>query len=138
MIYMSLEDHNLADIMKEVKDMKTAIVDEHYIEYMLHLRGLGHEDDEGLREKEVERLSREHQRDISGPALRRNAELARRRRDGEDGVPADEAIPPLQDLPRDYDPFNNDERKHVNDFTEAFYHYSRVLQYTLTKITKGD
>eukprot|EP00971_Amphidinium_carterae_P195060 3870836-Amphidinium_carterae.1 len=67
MIYMSLEDHNLADIMKEVKDMKTAIVDEHYIDCMLHQRGLGHEDEEGMREREIEKRTREHQRDISGP-----------------------------------------------------------------------
>eukprot|EP00971_Amphidinium_carterae_P314037 6241722-Amphidinium_carterae.1 len=112
MIYMSLEDHNLADIMKETKDMKTAIVDEHYIDYMLHQRGLGHDDEEGIREREIERRSREHQRDVTGPILRRNTELARRRRDGEDGVPADEAVPPLQDLPRDYDPLTEEERKH--------------------------
>eukprot|EP00971_Amphidinium_carterae_P277214 5501396-Amphidinium_carterae.1 len=118
--------------------MKTAIVDEHYIDYMLHQRGLGMEDAEGIKEREIERREREHQRDVSGPILRANTELARRRRNAEDGVPADAAVPPLQDLPGDYDPFTKDERKHIEDFTEAFYHYSRVLQYTLTKITKGD
>eukprot|EP00971_Amphidinium_carterae_P298296 5927055-Amphidinium_carterae.1 len=110
--------------MKETKDMKTAIVDEHYI--VLHQRGLGQEDEEGLKEKENEKRTREHQRDVSGPILRRNVELVRRRRDeGQDGVPADEAVPPLPDLPGDYDPFTDDERKHVTEFTEAFYHYSR-------------
>eukprot|EP00971_Amphidinium_carterae_P125541 2487080-Amphidinium_carterae.1 len=98
--------------MKETKDMKTAIVDEHYIDYMLHQRGLGHEDEDGIREQEVDRRTREHQRDVTGPILRRNTELARRRRDGEDGVPADEAVPPLQDLPSDYDPLTEEERKH--------------------------
>eukprot|EP00971_Amphidinium_carterae_P276846 5494259-Amphidinium_carterae.1 len=78
--------------MKETKDMKNAIVDEHFIDYMLHQRGLGQEDEEGLREKEIDRRTREHQRDVSGPILRSNAELARRRRDdGPDGVPADAA-----------------------------------------------
>eukprot|EP00971_Amphidinium_carterae_P274167 5441138-Amphidinium_carterae.1 len=71
--------------MKETKDMKNAIVDEHYIEYMLHHRGLGQEDEDGMKEKEIERREREHQRDVKGPILRANAELARRRRDGEDG-----------------------------------------------------
>eukprot|EP00971_Amphidinium_carterae_P214021 4247423-Amphidinium_carterae.1 len=60
---MSLEDHNLADILKEVKDMKTAIVDDHYIDYMLHQRGLGQEDGDGIREKEIDKRTREHQRD---------------------------------------------------------------------------
>eukprot|EP00971_Amphidinium_carterae_P087969 1740381-Amphidinium_carterae.1 len=99
--------------------MKNAIVDDHYIDYMLHQRGLAQEDADGIKEKEIDRRQREHQRDIAGPALRRNAELARRRRDEEPGgVPADEAVPQLQDLPRDYDPFTEAERKHVNDFTE--------------------
>eukprot|EP00971_Amphidinium_carterae_P287498 5706673-Amphidinium_carterae.1 len=59
--------------------------------------------------------------------LRRNADLARRRRDNEDGVPADEAVPPVPDLPQDYDPLTTSQRQHVNEFKEAFNHYSRVL-----------
>eukprot|EP00971_Amphidinium_carterae_P218601 4338851-Amphidinium_carterae.1 len=136
---MSLEDSSLVDIMKETKDMKNAIVDEHYIEYMLHRRGLGQEDYDELKQKKVAEVTRDHLRDVSGPILRRNAILAQRRRDdGPDGVPADEAVPPTPDLPKDYDAFTAEERKHVNDFTEAFNHYSRVLLYTLTKITKGE
>eukprot|EP00971_Amphidinium_carterae_P066549 1317736-Amphidinium_carterae.1 len=80
--------------MKETKDMKTAIVDEHYVDYMLQQRGLGEEDEEALKEKEVERITREHTRDVTGPILRHNAILAQRRRDeGPDGVQADEAVP---------------------------------------------
>eukprot|EP00971_Amphidinium_carterae_P159906 3170194-Amphidinium_carterae.1 len=60
---MSLEDHNLADIMKDTKDMTTAIVDEHYIDHMLHQRGLGQEDEDAIREKEIDRITREHSRD---------------------------------------------------------------------------
>eukprot|EP00971_Amphidinium_carterae_P129506 2564982-Amphidinium_carterae.1 len=63
---MSLEDHNLADIMKETKEMKNAIVDEHYndyINYMLHQRGLGQEDEDGLKEKEIDKITRDHSRD---------------------------------------------------------------------------
>eukprot|EP00971_Amphidinium_carterae_P250147 4965845-Amphidinium_carterae.1 len=83
---MSLEDHNLTDIMKDTKDMKTAIVDDHYIDHMPHQRGLGQEDEDALREKEIDRITREHQRDVTGPILRRNVELARRHRDdGPDG-----------------------------------------------------
>eukprot|EP00971_Amphidinium_carterae_P240495 4774357-Amphidinium_carterae.1 len=93
---------------------------------MLHQRGLGQEDEDGLKKKEIDRLTRDHTRDVTGPILRRNAELARRRaNDGLDGVPADEAVPQLPDLPRGYDPFTADERKHITDFTEAFHHYSR-------------
>eukprot|EP00971_Amphidinium_carterae_P324169 6442029-Amphidinium_carterae.1 len=78
--------------MKETKDMKTAIVDEHYIDHMLHQRGLGEEDEEAIKEKEIERITRDHTRDVTGPILRRNALLAQRRRDdGPDGVQADEA-----------------------------------------------
>eukprot|EP00971_Amphidinium_carterae_P194568 3861014-Amphidinium_carterae.1 len=36
-------------------------------------------------------------------------------------------------LPQDYEPFTANQRKHINEFTEAFNHYSRVLQYILTK-----
>eukprot|EP00971_Amphidinium_carterae_P276208 5481206-Amphidinium_carterae.1 len=82
---MSLEDHNLADIMSDTKDMKTAIVDTHYIDYMLHQQGLGQENEDEIKDKEIDRLTREHARDVTSPILRRNAELARRRRDGDDG-----------------------------------------------------
>eukprot|EP00971_Amphidinium_carterae_P236046 4684866-Amphidinium_carterae.1 len=131
---MSLEDHNLADIMEDMKILKQAIVDEHYVDYILHQQGLGQEDEDELRKKEVERITREHARDVTGPILRRNAELARRRReDGPDGVPADEAVPQAPGLPQGYDPFTDEQRKHVDEFKEAFNHYSRVLQYVLTK-----
>eukprot|EP00971_Amphidinium_carterae_P105222 2083624-Amphidinium_carterae.1 len=114
--------------MKETKDMKTAIVDENYIDHMLHERGFGHEDEEAIREKEIEMITRDHTRDVTGPILRSNAILAQRRRDeGHDTVPADAAVPRVPDLPRDYDAFNTEERKHVTDFKEAFHHYSRVL-----------
>eukprot|EP00971_Amphidinium_carterae_P235857 4680736-Amphidinium_carterae.1 len=69
--------------------MKTAIVDEHYIDYMLHQRGLGQEDYDELKQKRVAEITRDHHRDVAGPILRRNARLAQRRRDdGPDGVQA--------------------------------------------------
>eukprot|EP00971_Amphidinium_carterae_P137823 2731501-Amphidinium_carterae.1 len=72
--------------MEDTKILKQAIVDEHYIDYMLHQQGLGQEDEDELRDKEVDRITREHARDVTGPILRCNAELARRRReDGPDG-----------------------------------------------------
>eukprot|EP00971_Amphidinium_carterae_P084091 1664498-Amphidinium_carterae.1 len=64
--------------MKETKDMKTAIVDEHYIDHMLHQRGLGQKYEDAIKEKEIERITREHSRDVAGPIPRRNADLARR------------------------------------------------------------
>eukprot|EP00971_Amphidinium_carterae_P300674 5974238-Amphidinium_carterae.2 len=68
----------------------------------------------------------------------RNQEKARRRAAGEDGVPADEAVPPYPELPETFKPFTEDQHKKIDEFTEAFHHYSRALQYTLTKVTKGE
>eukprot|EP00971_Amphidinium_carterae_P277940 5517249-Amphidinium_carterae.1 len=125
--------------MEDTKNLKQSIVDEHYIDYVLHQQGLGQEDEDDIRDKELERIRREHARDVTSPILRRNAELAsRRREDGPDGVPADEAVPSIPDLPQGYDPFTDAQRQHVNKFKEAFMHYSRVLQYVLTKTTKRE
>eukprot|EP00971_Amphidinium_carterae_P075279 1487934-Amphidinium_carterae.1 len=134
---MSLEDHNLASILEDTKTQKQAIVDALYIDYHLHDQGLGQKDEDEIKEKELNRLLREHTRD-TGPIVRRNAENARRRRDGEDGVPADEAVPPIPELPKNFKPFTEEQQKHIDEFTEAFNHYSRVLQYILTKVTKGE
>eukprot|EP00971_Amphidinium_carterae_P052025 1024085-Amphidinium_carterae.1 len=101
--------------MEDTKNLKQAIVDEHYIDYCLHHQGLGQEDEDDLRDKKK-----------------------RRRDEGPDGVPADEAVPQVPGLPQDYDPFTEPQRKHVEEFKEAFNHYSRVLQYVLTKVTKGE
>eukprot|EP00971_Amphidinium_carterae_P089056 1762568-Amphidinium_carterae.1 len=60
---------------------------------------MGQQDEDDIRDREVERITRDHARDVTAPIPRRNAELARRRRDAEDGVPADEAVPPVPDLP---------------------------------------
>eukprot|EP00971_Amphidinium_carterae_P115664 2291088-Amphidinium_carterae.1 len=137
-IYMSLEDHNLANIMEDTKAMKQSIVDAHYTDCCLHQQGLGQEDEDDLKDKETERTTREHARDIA-PILRRNTVKARRRRDeGEDGVPADEGVPAVLALPQDYEPFTANQGKHIEEFTEAFNHYSRDLQYILTKVTKGE
>eukprot|EP00971_Amphidinium_carterae_P318614 6333139-Amphidinium_carterae.1 len=39
-IYMSLEDHNMASILKDIKTQKHPIVDVNYIDYCLHEQGL--------------------------------------------------------------------------------------------------
>eukprot|EP00971_Amphidinium_carterae_P287499 5706673-Amphidinium_carterae.2 len=57
-IYMLLEDHNLATIMEDTKALKTAIVDDHYIDYVLHQQGLGQQDEDDIRDREVERMTR--------------------------------------------------------------------------------
>eukprot|EP00971_Amphidinium_carterae_P135611 2686780-Amphidinium_carterae.1 len=129
---MSLEDHNLASILEDTKTQKQSIVDAHYIDYYLHEQHLGQKDEDEIREKELDRLLREHARDTA-PVVRCNAEKARQRRDGEDGVPADEAVSPVPEVPRTCKPFTDEEQKTIDDFTEAFNHYSRVLQYILTK-----
>eukprot|EP00971_Amphidinium_carterae_P216571 4299131-Amphidinium_carterae.1 len=135
---MSLEDHNLASILEDTKTQKQSIVDAHYIDYYLHEQGLGQKDEDEIKDKELERLIREHTRDVA-PILRRNAGNARRRKDdGPDGVPADEAVPPVPELPKTFKPFTEDQQKHIDEFTKAFNHYSRVLQNILTKVTKGE
>eukprot|EP00971_Amphidinium_carterae_P349790 6491226-Amphidinium_carterae.1 len=137
-IYMSLKDHNLASILEDTKTQKQTIVDAHYIDYYLQQPGLGQKNEDELKEKELQRILADHQRNVA-PLPRRNVELARRRReDGPDGVPADEVAPPTLELPKGYNPFTDEQQKTIDNFTEAFNHYSRVLQYILTKVTKGE
>eukprot|EP00971_Amphidinium_carterae_P014961 295466-Amphidinium_carterae.1 len=59
---MSLEDHNLATIMEDRKNLKQAIADEHYIDYVLHQQGMGQQDADDIRDREVERMTRDHAR----------------------------------------------------------------------------
>eukprot|EP00971_Amphidinium_carterae_P318696 6334712-Amphidinium_carterae.1 len=47
-------------------------------------------------------------------------------------------LPPVPTLPDDYDPFTADQRTKMSEYTEAFHYHSRALQYTLTKVTKGE
>eukprot|EP00971_Amphidinium_carterae_P006413 126602-Amphidinium_carterae.1 len=136
-IYMSLEDHNLATMLEEVKTQKVAIVDTNYIDYYLHEQGLGQKDEDEIREKELQRMVRVYNTRVE-PILQRNAEKARRREGGEDGVPVDRAVPPFPEVPDTFEPFNDEQRAKIDQFTEAFSHYSRALQYTLTKVTKGE
>eukprot|EP00971_Amphidinium_carterae_P300673 5974238-Amphidinium_carterae.1 len=44
-IYMSLEDHNMANILEDIKTQKSTIVDANYIDYCLHEQGLGQQDE---------------------------------------------------------------------------------------------
>eukprot|EP00971_Amphidinium_carterae_P285772 5674138-Amphidinium_carterae.1 len=97
-MYMSLEDHNLATMLEDVKTQKWAIVDTNYIDYCLHEQGLGQKDEDEIREKKLNKLLRVHATRAE-PIMRRNQEKTRRRADGEDGVPADEAVPPYPELP---------------------------------------
>eukprot|EP00971_Amphidinium_carterae_P085386 1689081-Amphidinium_carterae.1 len=111
---MSLEDHNLATMLEDVKTQKLAIVDANYIDYYLHQQGLGQKDEDEIRE--LQKLVRV--------------------KPGEDGVPADEAVPVFPELPDTCQPFTDEQQQKIDEFTEAFHHYSRALQYTLTKVTK--
>eukprot|EP00971_Amphidinium_carterae_P111739 2212986-Amphidinium_carterae.1 len=43
-----------------------------------------------------------------------------------------------QSYQKTFQPFTEEQQKHIDEFTEAFNHYSRVLQYILTKVTKGE
>eukprot|EP00971_Amphidinium_carterae_P012800 252419-Amphidinium_carterae.1 len=68
--------------------------------------------------------------------MQRNADRARRREAGIDGIDNDEPIPDPPTAPDTFRPFTDDQRGKINEFTEAFHHHSRALQYTLTKVTK--
>eukprot|EP00971_Amphidinium_carterae_P104503 2069482-Amphidinium_carterae.1 len=57
-IYMSLEDHNLATIMEDVKTEKVAINDASCIDFRLHEQGLGQANAEKIRDKKLQRLLR--------------------------------------------------------------------------------
>eukprot|EP00971_Amphidinium_carterae_P172530 3420061-Amphidinium_carterae.2 len=57
-IHMSLEDHNLATLMENVKTQTVPISDAGYIDHELHEQELGHEDAAKAREKELQRLLR--------------------------------------------------------------------------------
>eukprot|EP00971_Amphidinium_carterae_P034775 684572-Amphidinium_carterae.2 len=73
----------------------------------------------------------------NGGIVRRNAARAQRQVQVET-VEAEEVMPPVPTLPDDYDPFTPEQREITTAYTEAFHHYSRALQYTLTKVTKGE
>eukprot|EP00971_Amphidinium_carterae_P060529 1197934-Amphidinium_carterae.1 len=136
-ICMSLEDHNLSNMLEDVKTQKVAIVDANYIDYHLHQQGLGQKNEDELREKKLQKLLRVYNTRTE-PILRRDAKKAKRRESGEDGVPADEAVPAYPELPDTFDPFTDEQLVKINEFMEAFNHYSRALQHTLTKVTKGE
>eukprot|EP00971_Amphidinium_carterae_P213454 4236092-Amphidinium_carterae.3 len=55
-IYMSLEDHNIAQLMDEVRQQTVPIVDEDYIEYELERQGLSLNDADMKKATELQRL----------------------------------------------------------------------------------
>eukprot|EP00971_Amphidinium_carterae_P239045 4745145-Amphidinium_carterae.1 len=71
------------------------------------------------------------------PIIQRNADRARRRQAGIDGVDADEPVPDPPEVPETFqestDAFTDEQQEKIDAFTEAFNHYSRALQYTVTK-----
>eukprot|EP00971_Amphidinium_carterae_P085385 1689080-Amphidinium_carterae.1 len=134
---MSLEDHNLATMLEDVKTEKITIKDANYIDFCLHEKGLGSKDAEDLREKELQKLLRVYNTRTE-PILRSNADRARRRERGEEGIGDDEAVPPYPEVPDTFNPFTDDQQLKIDEFAEAFNHYSRALQYTWTKVTKGE
>eukprot|EP00971_Amphidinium_carterae_P262189 5200790-Amphidinium_carterae.1 len=72
------------------------------------------------------------------PIIQRNADRARRRAAGIDGIDDDEPIPDSPTVPDTFRPFTDEQQEKIDEFTEAFHHYTRALQHTLTKVTKGE
>eukprot|EP00971_Amphidinium_carterae_P338761 6476260-Amphidinium_carterae.1 len=75
--------------------------------------------------------------DFYDSMIKRNAERQKRRAAGLDADP-DEPIPQAPTVPNDFEPFTSEQRETIAEYTEAFNHYRRALQYTLTKVTKGE
>eukprot|EP00971_Amphidinium_carterae_P198032 3930520-Amphidinium_carterae.1 len=135
--YMALEDYNLAQIMERVKQQTVPIIDENYIVYELHEQGLGQKDEDEIRDKELKRLLRPWKQRVDD-ILARNAARQERRDNGEQRVENDEYLPNEPKLPDNFEAFTDQQREQITKFTETFQYYSRALQYTLTKVTKGD
>eukprot|EP00971_Amphidinium_carterae_P163714 3245945-Amphidinium_carterae.1 len=135
-IYMSLEDHNLATILEDIKTEMVAITDSNNVDFRLHEQGLGSKDVEELRDRELQRTLRLYRVYTmrTEPIIQRNAERRQRRHAGIDRVDADEAVPETPTAPDTS--FTDEQQASIDEYTEAFHHYSRALQYTLTKITK--
>eukprot|EP00971_Amphidinium_carterae_P145427 2881828-Amphidinium_carterae.1 len=119
-------------MLEDVKTQKVAIVEANYIDDYVHEQGLGQKDEDEIKEKKVNAMVRVYN-SRAEPILRRNAEKTRRRESGEDGVPVDEAVRVFPELPENFQPFTKEQQNKINELTEAFNHYSRALQYTLTK-----
>eukprot|EP00971_Amphidinium_carterae_P345587 6486613-Amphidinium_carterae.2 len=134
---MSLKDHNISTLMDEVKQQTILIVDENYIEYALKLQGLSLKDAEDKKAKELQRLLQRYAAQHA-EILQRTDERRERRETGELHVEADEALQPAPEVHNDYEPFTAEERKTINEYTEAFRYYSKVLQYTLNRATKRE
>eukprot|EP00971_Amphidinium_carterae_P178936 3548965-Amphidinium_carterae.1 len=77
-IYMALEDHNLANIMEDIKTEKVAINDVNYVDFRLREQGLGQKDAEEIRDNELQRLLRLYTTRTE-PIKQRNAERRARR-----------------------------------------------------------
>eukprot|EP00971_Amphidinium_carterae_P228004 4522488-Amphidinium_carterae.3 len=136
-IYMSLEDYNLSTIMEIIKTQTVPIIDVNYIDYELHQQGLGQRDEDKIRDDELQRLMRPYNQRVDA-ILRRNAARQERRDNGDQGVENDEDLPYEPELPDTFEAFTPEQQEQIQKFTEAFHYYSRALQYTLTKVTKGD
>eukprot|EP00971_Amphidinium_carterae_P160200 3175721-Amphidinium_carterae.1 len=82
-IYMSLEDHNLATMLEDVKTQKVAIVDANYIDYYLHQQERHHavsaSTPSTCRER-IEGLTHTHAQRRAALEQRKNKDLVREMR----------------------------------------------------------
>eukprot|EP00971_Amphidinium_carterae_P143477 2842729-Amphidinium_carterae.2 len=117
---MSLEENNISLRLDNMKRETMPIID---------LNSL--KDADETMPKQLQRLLKRYAAQ-DAHALQRNEE---RREQGE-RANVDEVLPPTAEPPTDYEPFTATERKMINEYTEAFHCYSKVLQYTLNKATK--
>eukprot|EP00971_Amphidinium_carterae_P107983 2137836-Amphidinium_carterae.1 len=97
--YMSLEDHNIAQLMDEAKQQTVLIMDEDYIEYELERQGLS------LKDTDYNSMHRRMRQ------YHKNEEQRERREQGERQVKQDETLPPTPEVPDTYEPFTAEERE---------------------------
>eukprot|EP00971_Amphidinium_carterae_P033930 667870-Amphidinium_carterae.1 len=77
-IYMSAEDHNLATVVEDVKTQTVPIHDAGHIDHELHQQGLGQEDEEKLRQDDLQRRMQAHTT-RNDCIIRRNADRQQHR-----------------------------------------------------------
>eukprot|EP00971_Amphidinium_carterae_P298964 5939506-Amphidinium_carterae.1 len=123
-------------MLEDTKTEKVAITDVSYIDFYLHAKGLGKKDADDIRDQKLQRLLRMYTTRTQ-PIMQRNADRARtwprRREAGIQGVDDDEPVQDPPTVPDTFRPFTDEQQEEIDSFTEAFHHYSRALQYTLTQ-----
>eukprot|EP00971_Amphidinium_carterae_P345146 6485931-Amphidinium_carterae.1 len=118
--------------MDGVKRQTIPIIDANYIEHQLDKAKLLEREAEKRKQTKLQRLLQQYAT-RNADLLQRNEERRERRERREGGVEPDERVPQAPTLPDTYEPFTDDERRTINEFTDAFNYYSKLFQYLFNK-----